>query len=194
MRPEHSLPPDYFEAMFQGDADPWGLESRPYEAAKFKRTIEALEGRRYAQGFEVGCAGGVLTQQIAPHCDALLAIDVSETALARARKRCADQQQVCFERMMFPQTVPDLGTVDLMILSEVAYYWAEDDLERAGRWIGPHLASGGDLVLVHWTGDTDYPQTGDGAVEMLARILGSAVEVVTADRQPQYRLDVWRRT
>lgn len=194
MRPDRSLPPEYFEAMFQGDADPWGLETRDYEAHKFARTIAALDGRRYTQGFEVGCAGGVLTQELAPSCDRLLAVDVSQTALARAIRRCARLPQVRFERMMFPLSAPDLDSADLIVLSEVAYYWDDGDLERAGAWIRTHLSSSGDLLLVHWTGETDYPQTGDGAVEALAKRLDDTVRVVIADRQPQYRLDLWRRT
>ena len=192
MRPDRSLPPEYFEAMFQGDPDPWGLESRRYEADKFDRTIAALAGRRYAQGLEVGCAGGALTERLAPSCEALLALDVSATALERAAIRCSAQAQVRFDRMMFPRAVPGLVAADLIVLSEVAYYWDDADLERAGNWIGQHLARGGDLVLVHWTGETDYPQTGDGAVQALEAALADRVEVKLSRREPQYRLDLWR--
>lgn len=194
MRPDRSLPPPYFEAMFQGDADPWGLESRAYEAAKFADTVQALGGRHYASAFEVGCAGGSLTLQLAPYCQALLAIDVSETALDRARQRCADLSQVRFERMVFPLVRPDGIVPDLVVLSEVAYYWDEVDLGRTADWLRDHLAPGGDLLLVHWIGETDYPQTGDGAVEKLAARLGNRVTAVVARREPQYRLDLWRAT
>lgn len=192
MRPDRSLRPDYFEAMFRGDPDPWGLESRTYEVQKFDRTVMALEGRRYSQGFEVGCAGGTLSRRLAPSCAALLAIDVSETALDRARLKCADQPQVRFEQMMFPQATPGLAAFDLIVLSEVAYYWDGKDLDLAGRWIGHSLSSGGDLLLVHWTGDTDYPQTGDGAVTALGEALGDRVSIVLQHRQAEYRLDLWR--
>ena len=36
----------------------------------------------------------------------------------------------------------------------------------AERVVGS-LARGGDLVLVHWTGETDYPLSGDEASEQL---------------------------
>lgn len=51
-----------------------------------------------------------------------------------------------------------------------------------------------DLILVHWTGETDYPQSGDDAVEGLRRHLGEAVSVVVGERRERYRLDRWRRT
>lgn len=194
MRPDRSLPPKYFEAMFQGDADPWGLESRTYEAAKFADTVRSLGERQYDSGFEVGCAGGSLTSRLAPLCQSLLAVDVSETALDRARQRCGHLPQVRFEQMIFPQDQPEGLKPDLVVLSEVAYYWDDADLARAADWLRSALAPGGDLLLVHWTGETDYPQTGDGAVESLAKGLGGRVSILAARREPQYRLDLWRAT
>jgi hypothetical protein len=47
--------------------------------------------------------------------------------------------------------------------------------------------------LVHWTGETDYPQTGDGAVTKLWRDLEDILTVSLDERQPAYRLDLWRR-
>lgn len=192
MRPDRSLPPSYFEAMFQGDPDPWGLESRAYEAEKFDATVAALAGRTYVRAFEVGCAGGPLTRRLAPLCSSLLAIDVSETALERARRKCAGLAQVRFDQMAFPQTAPDFVDVDLIVLSEVAYYWDDADLERAGAWMTEALVPGGDILLVHWTGETDYPQTGDGAVEALRSGLGDRVEAIVSRRETAYRLDLWR--
>ncbi|WP_232493267.1 SAM-dependent methyltransferase [Novosphingobium kaempferiae] len=191
-RPLTSLSPDYFERMFQGSQDPWNLESSAYEAAKYRATVAALETRRFARALEVGCARGVLTRQLAPHCDALLAIDVSGTALKAARERCADLRHVLFANMVFPKFAP-ATRFDLLILSEVVYYWDDSDIRAAGDWIARHLLPGGYLLLVHWTGTTDYPQTGDGAVCKLRSALGSIVNVVTACREAAYRLDLWCR-
>jgi SAM-dependent methyltransferase len=187
-----SLGSGYFETMFQSTDDPWDLETSAYEQAKYTRTVAALGSRTYARGFEIGCAKGVLTQKLAPSCERLLAIDVSATALAAARRRCAGQGHVAFAEMVFPQAAPE-GDFDLVVLSEVAYYWDDNDIARAGDWLRAHLAPGGDAILVHWTGETDYPQTGDGAVDKLQAILGEGMEVRAAERHPHYRLDVWRR-
>lgn len=189
-----SLDPAYFERMFRDSADPWDLESSSYEQGKYDHSIAALQGRTYARGLEVGCAKGVLTHRLAPHCRALLAVDVSETALAAARTRFADQPHVAFERMTFPRQAPSDGGHDLMLLSEVVYYWDDADILRAADWIARHLVPGGDILLVHWTGETDYPQSGDGAVAKLNDALGSAITVMTQEQCPQYRLDLWRVT
>ncbi len=191
-RHSRSLDADYFESMFQGDEDPWRLESSGYEAAKFDRSVEALDGRRYGCAFEVGCAGGSLTERLAPHADDLLAIDISATALDRARRRCAGRDQVRFARMAFPGDRPQGTGFDLIVLSEVAYYWDDADLGKAAAFLRDSLVSGGDLLLVHYIGETDYPQSGDAAVASLAASLAGRVDVLRDERQDGYRLDLWR--
>ncbi|MGO4170407.1 SAM-dependent methyltransferase [Novosphingobium sp. YAF33] len=185
-----SLEPEYFEEMFKGDEDPWNLETSSYEQTKFACTMAALGTRVYDKGFEVGCAKGVLTSKLAAVCRSLLAIDVSDTALRAAQQRCVSLPHVSFANMMFPRNAP-LETFDLVLLSEVAYYWDDHDLERAAAWIAEHLAPGGHLLLVHWTGETDYPQTGDEAVSKLKSALSHTVNVVCDQRLDQYRLDLW---
>lgn len=191
-RPPTSLGPDYFERMFQDTADPWELETSAYERAKYDHTIAALHGRTYARALEIGCAKGVLTERLAAQCHALLAVDISQTALEAARTRLAQRDHVVFERMAFPQQTPAASRVDLIVFSEVVYYWSDADIVQAADWIAGNLATGGDLLLVHWTGETDYPQSGDDAVAKLEHALGAAVGVVTQERCPDYRLDLWR--
>ncbi|MFK4870381.1 SAM-dependent methyltransferase [Novosphingobium sp. ZW T3_23] len=191
-RPSASLPPEYFERMFQSADDPWDLETSAYEQAKYAHSIRALENRRYDSGFEVGCAKGVLTGLLAPSCRSLLAVDVSGTALRAARTRCEASDHVSFANMAFPGLAP-ANSFDLVVLSEVAYYWSDQDLGAAADWLLSHLVSGGDLLLVHWTGKTDYPQSGDEAVLKLRALLGDRIEVTRAERMAKYRLDLWRR-
>lgn len=193
MRAKGSLPPAYFEDMYASTPDPWGFETSPYEQAKYDRTIEALGGRRYARTLEIGCANGVLTRRLAERSAELLAIDVSRTAVARARERCRDLAGVTVEPMAFPGEAPTGAAFDLVVISEVAYYWADPDLQSAGTALGRLLANGGDILLVHWTGDTDYPQSADDAVDKLRAAFGGDLTTVAADRTAEYRLDLWRR-
>jgi len=192
MRDKPSLSADYFENMFKGTDDPWNLETSTYEQAKYADTIKALAGRSYRHGFEIGCAKGVLTHRLAPYCSRLLAIDVSETALAAARERCAAFSSVSFLRMVFPQEAPSQTQFDLVVLSEVSYYWDDTDLARAALWLTEHISTGGDVLLVHWIGETDYPQSGDDAVEKLGNAVQLPMDVLCAERRDHYRLDLWR--
>ena len=187
---QSSVPPVYFEEMFAGNPDPWQFETSPYEHEKYDTSIGALAGRPYRRAFEVGCANGVLTERLALICDTLLSIDVSSSALASARTRNSQTAHVKFQEMVFPGQTPN-GSFDLIVLSEVVYYWSSGDIATAAAWISQRLEAGGDLLLVHWIGETDYPQTGDGAVEQLQQGLPT-MKIIRADRYEKYRLDLWR--
>lgn len=189
-----SLDAAYFDGVFSGDDDPWSLASSDYERAKFDRTVALLADRRYPRALEIGCAHGVLTKRIALLCDDLLAIDIAARAVALARERCRDRPEVRFETMAFPGETLDGAPFDLVLLSEVAYYWSAADLDRAGAWLGRNVRPGGRIMLVHYTGDTDYPQTGDAAVDRLADALAGRTAVAHAERADRYRLDLWERS
>ncbi|UVO50118.1 nodulation S family protein [Sphingomonas sp. SUN019] len=191
--PSRSLDAAYFDGIFAGNDDPWSLASSDYEAAKFARTIAVLADRCYASALEIGCAHGVLTRKLAPLCTDLLAIDIAAAAIEAARKRCAALPQVRFERMTFPLQTPTITMLDLVVLSEVAYYWSDEDLAECGEWLRDHVAAGGRILLVHFTEETDYPQSGDGATSKLQRLLGDAITVARAERADRYRLDLWAR-
>jgi len=193
MRRERSIEPDWFEKLYAEKGDPWAFETSPYERAKYDHTLDRLPAERIGDLLEVGCANGVLTERLADRCDRLLGVDVSDTALAAARARLKDKANVKLERMRFPAEVPD-GAFDLVLLSEVAYYWDSDDLRRAAVFLARSVQSGGHVLLVHWTGDTDYPKTGDEAVgELRGGLKDSFVDVVT-ERRDEYRLDLWQRS
>jgi SAM-dependent methyltransferase len=186
-----SLDAGYFDGIFGADTDPWDLASSDYEAAKFDATIAALSDRHYPHAIEIGCAHGVLTERLAGLCDRLLAIDISAIAVDLARRRVGDRAGVSIERMTFPAEAPDPAGFDLAVLSEVAYYWDVGDLQRAGEWL--RRAVTGRVILVHWLGETDYPQTGDGATDALWETLARDFEVERQLRTADYRLDVWTR-
>lgn len=188
-----SLTAKYFDDIFGSDDDPWNLASSDYEAAKFAHTHDVLADRRYGHVLEIGCAHGVLTSHLAPMCDSLLAIDISTKALTKARERVGDRPGVMLAQMAFPKETPDADAFDLVVLSEVAYYWGLVDLDRASEWLRDHIAPNGRLILVHYTGKTDYPHSGDEAVEALWTELGSDFEVELAERRDKYRLDLWKR-
>jgi len=189
-----SLDAAYFDGIFGADDDPWDLATSDYEAAKFQHTHDVVAGRRYNRALEIGCAHGVLTGQLIGLCDTMLAIDISTKALAKARERVGNRPGLSLQCMAFPRETPDPGPAfDLVILSEVAYYWDVADLARAANWLREAIASGGRVILVHYTGETDYPHSGDDAVEALWAELGADFAVVTEERRNRYRLDLWEK-
>ena len=154
--------PDYFDRLYARDADPWSFATSAYERDKYAATLAALPDRRFARGFEVGCSIGVLTRQLAARCDALLAVDVAEAALAQARARCAYLPQVQVERMVVPSEWPD-GAFDLVVYSEVLYYLGASALHLTAQRTLDSLQPGGCVLLVNWRGATGGACTGDEA-------------------------------
>jgi SAM-dependent methyltransferase len=193
MRRTRSIGPGYFEQLYRDKGDPWQFASSPYEQAKYRHSLQALPNDKYASALEVGCSIGVLTRLLAGRCTALLAVDVSETALAEAARRCADAPNVTFARLQIPQDAVE-GRFDLIVLSEVVYYWDLADLARAAEMLYRVLTPGGDLLLVHYVAETDYPLSGDDATEAMLACLGTRMQPLVANRRELYRLDVWRRS
>jgi SAM-dependent methyltransferase len=192
MKSEMSLPPDYFERVYAANPDPWGYETSDYEDRKYATTLAALPRDCYACGLEIGCSVGVLTERLARRCEHLLAIDVNGRALARARERSALRQNVEFDQMQVPQSFPT-GTFDLIVVSEIGYYWSRDDLALAASRILGALRDHGSLLLVHWTDPVhDYPLTGDDVHEHFMQLVGDGLlGHVLCERKPRYRLDLF---
>ena len=191
-----SLPARYFDDVYRASADPWAFETSPYEAEKYRTTVDALGERRFASGFEIGCSIGVLSAMLAARCERLLAVDVAEAPLARARERCAALSNVRFERMRVPDEWPREAPFDLIVMSEVGYYWSREDLAAAASRIEASLAPGGLWLLVHWTPPVhDYPLRGDEVHDLALGRCGpdGAFDHAGGLRRDTYRLDVLRR-
>jgi SAM-dependent methyltransferase len=191
-RRTRSLDAAYFEELYGRESDPWGFESSAYEADKYAHTIAVLGAQRARRAFELGCSIGVLTRSLAGCCDELISTDISQTVLARARQRCADLPNVTFK---LARGVGDglEGRFDLIVLSEVVYYWDDADLDVIAQGVLRTLEPDGRLLLVHWLGETDYPRSGDDAVAALNDRLSGEFAITLAERREAYRLDLWRR-
>ncbi|MDC7122686.1 PIG-L family deacetylase [Cellulomonas fimi] len=183
-----TLRSDYFDATYARRDDPWGFEDRWYEERKRAVTLAALPDRRYGRVLEVGCSIGVLTADLATRCDELLALDVAPAAVARARERVASARHVRVEVGDVAAHVPD-GPWDLVVLSEVGYYLAREDLVRTARAVRASLAPRGTVVAVHWRHPVaDYPLTGDEVHRVLHRTLDLAPLV--RHEEADFMLDV----
>lgn len=188
-----TLAPEYFENVYDNSDDPWDFASSAYEAAKYAATIAALPAGEYEAAFEIGCSIGVLTARLATFCQSLLAVDVSEKALAQARARCARLPNVRFENLAVPDRFPD-ERFDLILVSEVGYYLSCADWENARVQIFSHLKPAGIVVLVHWTHFVhDYPQTGEAVHDSFAAWSAGKFNRLAAERTADYRLDVWKK-
>lgn len=180
----------YFDAMYETTDDPWQFASSGYEQRKYAITVASLPKPRYTSAFEPGCSIGVLTEQLADRCETLLATDIVSGALEQATERLKARPHVRVEQRAIPEDWPE-GAFDLVVLSEVAYYFDEPTLAEIVDHVVTSTVNGAHVLAVHWRGETDYPLTGDRTHELIGRT-GSLHQIVHHEEE-RFLLDVWER-
>ncbi len=195
MNSSDSLSEQYFNDVYRQHDDPWDFEKSEYERKKYEATIAALPKPEYASVFEIGCSIGVLSEMLASRCNRLLSVDVSDLPLQKARKRLEKYSWVTVGKMAVPGEFPE-AAFDLIVLSEVGYYWTEKDLFHAQEEMLAHLQPQGQLLLVHWTPFVpDYPLTGDQVHDRFMDLTGENDPLVhlLGSRTEKYRLDLFEK-
>lgn len=186
-----STPAGYFERMYADSADPWDFAGRWYEERKRAITVASLPKRRYRSAFEPGCATGLLTEHLAARCDRVLAGDAVDAAVRVARDRCASHANVTVERLRMPDDWPP-GRFDLIVLSELGYYFDDAELGRLLRHCVEALEPGGTLLAVHWRHPVaEHTRPGDD-VHTAVRAL-PALERLAEHEETDFRLEVFSR-
>jgi SAM-dependent methyltransferase len=186
-----TLDPGHFRERYRGSPDPYRLADRWYEARKYAITVALLPRERYGAAFEPGCSIGVLTERLASRCDRLLACDAIPDAVASARSRTAGRAGVRVEQRVVPGEWP-AGSFDLIVFSEILYYFDDADLHQMLRLGLLALRPEGHLVTAHWRHHApDHPRGGDevhqilGADQRLARL--------ARYRDPDFTAEVYAR-
>ena len=183
---------DSFEALYREAPDPWQFATSPYEQRRYDVALAMLPARHYPRAFEPGCSIGELTARLAPRCDALLAMDCSPTAVRAARERCRDLPQVTIAVGELPGAWP-ASRFDLIVLSEIGYYFDRADLCALAERAVDALQPGGTLLALHWRGESeDHVLPGD-AVHAIVRSVAERAGLRRAARyvEDAFRADVW---
>jgi SAM-dependent methyltransferase len=187
-----TLESGYFDAMYEAASDPWGFEDRWYERRKYAISLAQLPAARYDRAFEPGCSIGVLTAMLAQRCDTLLSCDVAPAAVRAAAERTRDLPHVTVEQRAIPAHWP-AGRFDLIVFSEILYYFGDGDLDQVLRRAVAALAPGGTLLAVHWRHPVaDYPKRGDD----VHRALGAQAGLgrLVSHREPDFLAEIYLRT
>lgn len=180
---------EYFEGLYAESGDPWDFETSEYERNKYERTLESLGARRFRRALEAGASIGVFTEMLGDRCDELLAVDVSERAVAVARERLSGRPHVRVERRTLPEEMPP-GPFDLIVASEVLYYFPKEEMLATLEGFESELAPGGVLLAVHWRRETKtYPLQGDEVHELLMEHTRLTARQTIIE--PDYRLDLF---
>jgi hypothetical protein len=181
---------EYFHEIYRGDADPWCFERSEYERRKYALTMASLPRWHYGSAYEPGCSIGVLSEQLARRCSRLLATDIVSAAVHTAGRRLENFPHATVDERAIPEEWPR-EQFDLIVLSEIAYYFDETDLRHLVSLTLESTGSGAHVVAVHWRGATDYPLTGDRTHEILNSV--DQWRRIVHHLEAEFILEIWER-
>jgi SAM-dependent methyltransferase len=187
-----TLGADYFDAIYHAASDPWGFTDRWYEQRKYAISLALLPAAGYRSALEPGCSIGVFTRLLAPRCDLLLSCDVAAAAVEAAATRTAEFPQVRVEQRDISRQWPE-GRFDLIVFSELLYYFSDHDLDQVLDDAVSALRPGGTLLAVHWRHPVeDYPRSGDD----VHRVIAGRPELgrLVRHTEPDFLAEVYLRT
>jgi LmbE family N-acetylglucosaminyl deacetylase/SAM-dependent methyltransferase len=132
-----------------GSADPWRLNSNPFEQKRYEAMLAMARARgRFGRGLEVGCAAGAFTDQLAPLCDRLHVIDVLPEAIDLASQRLNAHRNVTWEVASVVADFAPGESFDLIVVAEVLCYLPDRATLRAAiERLAGRLNEGGLLIF-----------------------------------------------
>ncbi len=186
----------HFEALYAHDDDPWQVRAAWYERRKRALLLAALGRPRYRSAFEPGCGNGELSAHLAARCDRLLACDGAASAVAAARRRLdgagPERGAVRIEQRSLPGQWPQAERFDLVVVSELGYYF------DAGAWqalvwrAASNLEEEGELLMCHYVHDFGDRAAPTAAVHAAADAI-PALRRTVRHRDADFLLEVWQR-
>ena len=191
MNPEllHKVSREAFEERYSTASDPWSFETSAYEQNRYTCLLQALGRSSYGVIYEPGCSVGALTARLAMRAERVIATDISPSAVKRATARCAQFSNVeiaCEDIAKYTS----VGSLDLVVFSEIGYYFEPTELSRISSVLARDLRAKGEFIAVHWLGHSeDHVLSGD---DVHATLKGTVpLRWVKGKRHEHFRIDCW---
>ena len=185
---------EFFERMYTATRDPWSFASRDYEQQRYETILGFVPHGRFRRAFEPGCSIGELTARLATRCGFVTAIDIAEAAVETARERCRDLVNVDVRQGSLLDDMPS-DQFDLVVFSEIGYYFTKPQLAHLAATLSAHVDGGGQLLAVHWTGvSADHILSGESVHRILRKHLSMEHlhhETHSAEDVDGFVLDIW---
>ena len=138
----------YFDRLFARSRDPWRYEGDAVSEARRDLLIRTLPDQRCRRMLEIGCAAGWITERLAQRAEAVLAVDISPSALEKARERCVALAHVEF-RCVDLLHDEMRGRFDTIVCAGVLTYLPRAAQQRIRDRLAAMLEPGGHLLLEH---------------------------------------------
>lgn len=174
----------YFQKLYETSVDPFHNWRNDYEDSKRAQALKLLQKPFYRTAFEPGCGNGALSRDLSTRSGQLTSVDWSADALRAASLHCAGIPNIDFYEMDFPAILPH-KTFDLMMVSELLYYFSDMRLKKFFASIPEIVKPGGEVMLIHWRGASDdYPSVGDAVHDEFHKL--QTVRHLQVFEHPQY--------
>jgi len=130
-----------FEQLYRQREDPWDLRASPFTQYRYLALLERLVAFTPCRSLlDVGCGEGLFTRYLTGVASTVVGIDLSPTAIARARQHVPRADFRCVSLQEFAPG----ERFDVVVAAEMLYY--ADDVEHALDSLGAL----GDVVVVSY--------------------------------------------
>ena len=166
------------------------------QRAKVEQAFTLLDGFRAEDALELGCGDGRWAAITAGIADHVVAIDISDLAIQRARAQTklanVDFRQGDLASMSFPPQ-----SFDFIFCAEVLYYLTLEQLDNTVAQINELLRPGGKLLLLHARSLKDDERGMQlkefGAKTVHDKFSASPLELEKDVLEDEYRISIYRR-
>ena len=193
------IDPRDFEGRYRSSEEPWSFSERAAERLRHRWVVDTVRRFGPRRALDVGCSLGQLTGALAELPMELHAVDVSPTAVTRARARIANGNGVAQgrDRLGFVAgsavTLPlASSTYDFLTACDGLYSWEldDDDRHRAVKELRRVLRVGGHILLTEHTRPGRFE-------EFIGEITRGGLRVVSVEYlydRPWYQVESWFRS
>jgi SAM-dependent methyltransferase len=147
----------HFEELYSAGKEPWSYSGRAVEMLRLERVAALVGSLRPRRLLEIGCSLGLMTERLAALGAELTAVDLSPTAVRRARERVRGATFLAASGSRLPFAA---GAFDVILASDGLYSWQIDAPARAAALREMHdaLAPGGRVVLTEHMRPARFPE------------------------------------
>lgn len=129
-----------YEQFYQSQAEPWAYSERAAEILRHEYVAEQVKTVYEKLGkklivLDLGCSLGHITERLHPYSELVVGLDISVTAVGKAKKRCEELMQGQENPYQFVvASTLDLpfheNSFDVVIISDGIYEWFQTEKER----------------------------------------------------------------
>jgi len=131
-----------FDKWFENE-NPWGNRNTFNDRLYKLKVLEYLNYHYYKRVLDLGCGEGDFTELIASKVESVKAVDISATAIERAKRRFSQDniEYICSGALKFVQQ--DKNRYDLIFCLEMLYYLEPNEQEELLYYLSKTLEDNG---------------------------------------------------